>query len=142
MAKIIYAFPKLAGNTGWFDILKERVKEKSFTKKRFEAAVKNLIDTCEYPEPTIANIISFDNRIEMLTTNEVSDRAKAFGNTIWKYYTAVDIGGKLYYTPNSNVEAYGLRIWEAKRVEISPPEKEKVIWAKSPFEEIKKKFNF
>jgi len=56
--RIKQAFPKL--KAPWYEILGEMLSENEFTDERFKDAVFNLINTCQYPEPTIANILSFD----------------------------------------------------------------------------------
>ncbi len=63
------AFPKLT--PGWYDLLKKRVKEKGFTKKRFYDSVNHTIDNCIYPEPTIAQILSFDVSVKAYSYYEI-----------------------------------------------------------------------
>jgi hypothetical protein len=63
------AFPKLTAD--WYDLLKKRVIEKGFTKKRFFDAVNHTIDNCIYPEPTIAQILSYDVSVKSYTYNEI-----------------------------------------------------------------------
>lgn len=66
------AFPTLP--EGFYDILLERIKENGFSDQRFQDAVSNLIDTCPYPQPTIANIISWDKKIKLYTYCEVVEK--------------------------------------------------------------------
>lgn len=58
-------FPTLP--EGFYDVLAERLTDNTFTDERFTDAVKNVIDTCVYPQPTIAQFISFDKRIKLYT---------------------------------------------------------------------------
>lgn len=116
------AFPKL--QPAWFNILKTRLSEKGFTRERFRKAVYNLIDTCQYPEPTIAQILNYDLRIETLTYSEILEKEKTYGNSIWNEYELIDIEGKCYYTPKGNRLKYGLKAW------VSSPAEPKVIYRK------------
>ena len=61
MKELKSAFPKLS--VEWYEILKKRLIEKGFTKQRFFDAVNYTIDNCIYPEPTIAQILSYDKKI-------------------------------------------------------------------------------
>lgn len=63
--KVKKAFPALP--LGFYDILTDRLKANHFTDERLRDAVNNVIDTCIYPTPTIANVTSFDKRIKLYT---------------------------------------------------------------------------
>lgn len=73
------AFPALP--KGFYDIMSEMIQDEGFTDERLNDAVKNVIKTCVYPMPTIANIISWDRRMKLYNYKEVCDY--------------VDSGGKL-----------------------------------------------
>ena len=64
------AFPQLPPE--FFDILAKRVKANKFSDARLNDAVGNLIDTCRYPLPTIADVISFDKRVKLYTYSELT----------------------------------------------------------------------
>lgn len=68
IVKLKRAFPKLG--EGWYLMLEEMIDEENFTDRRFDDAVKNLIKTCLYPEPTIANVLSFDRLSKLWTYDE------------------------------------------------------------------------
>lgn len=68
------AFPKLPD--GWYDILEKLLDTEKFTDKRLIDATNNLIKTCVYPEPTIANILGYDKKAKVWTYEE----ALAFSN--------------------------------------------------------------
>ena len=72
------AFPKLP--EGWYKLLEEMIDEEKFTDQRFTDAVKNLIKNCLYPEPTIANILSFDKMSKLYTYNELLEISKDYSN--------------------------------------------------------------
>lgn len=61
VAVISKTFPALP--VGFFDILIDRIKACRFSDERFHDAIVNVIDTCHYPTPTIADFIQFDKRI-------------------------------------------------------------------------------
>jgi hypothetical protein len=67
--KLHTAFPSLPA--GFFDILIDRMKDNGFSAQRTSDAIKNCIDTCEYPTPTIANIISWDKKIKVYSHSQV-----------------------------------------------------------------------
>ena len=68
IVKLKRAFPRLS--EGWYITLEEMLDEEGFTDQRFNDAVLNLIKTCNYPEPTIANILSFDRLAKIWTYDE------------------------------------------------------------------------
>jgi hypothetical protein len=65
------SFPNLPAS--FYDVLMDRLKENHFNDERLKAAVDNLIDTCIYPVPTIANVISFDKTVKVYTYNQICD---------------------------------------------------------------------
>jgi hypothetical protein len=119
------AFPKLT--KGWYEILRDRAKDKGFTNERFKAAVLNCIDTCKYPEPTVAMILDYDQRIEMLTWYEVAEKEKSFGKSIWDYYETVDIKEICYYARKEDVIKYQLKKFIPKERTLIEKEKDSEI---------------
>ena len=69
MKKLKESFPGL--HEGFFIVLSDRLKEKGFTDLRLMDSINNLIDTCPYPTPSIANIISWDKQINLYTYDEM-----------------------------------------------------------------------
>ena len=63
------SFPALPAD--FYDSLSERLKANGFCDERLNDAVNHVIDTCLYPTPTIANIISFDKTIKFKTHDEM-----------------------------------------------------------------------
>jgi hypothetical protein len=74
IVKLKRAFPKLPD--GWYTILEEMLDEEKFTDQRLTDAVNHLIKTSIYPEPTIANLLTFDRKAKIWTYEE----ALAFSN--------------------------------------------------------------
>ena len=78
IVKLKRAFPKL--NEGWYLILEEMLDEEKFTDARFTDAINNLIKTCPYPEPTIANIIGYDRLQKVWTYDEALEYTNKYSN--------------------------------------------------------------
>jgi len=110
--KIAKAFPDLPDT--WFELFNERIKENKFTDDRLIQSVKYVIDTFSFKTPNIANFISFDKKIEILTEREMTQKADKEGVSIRNYYGLIDIGGKPYYTLKVNIEEYKLKEFELK----------------------------
>lgn len=69
LAQVKVAFPALP--KGFFTLLTERFMEKGFSNKRVIDAINNVIDTCQYPTPTLANFLAFDKRVNVYDYNKV-----------------------------------------------------------------------
>jgi hypothetical protein len=104
------AFPSLP--TGFYDVLTDRIKELGFSDERLKDAVNNLIDTCVYPVPTIANIISWDKRIKLYNYNQIIDLVDKYGVSVWDNYKSVKISGITVRTYASliDIQKYNLQI--------------------------------
>ena len=74
--KIKKAFPKLP--KGWYDILQDMIDIDNFTDSRLIDATTNLISTCQYPEPTIANILGYDKKKKKYSYDEMLNVTKDF----------------------------------------------------------------
>jgi hypothetical protein len=78
--KIKSAFPDLP--KGWYEVLNEFLDIEKFTDKKFADAVVNLIKTCKYPRPTVAEVLSFDRMKRKWTHAEIvreTDKMSAEG---------------------------------------------------------------
>lgn len=79
------SFPKLP--QGWYEILSEMIDSEGFTDQRLIDATTNLIRTCPYPEPTIANILSFDKTKKLYTYEQLQwmskDMSKETAKNFW-----------------------------------------------------------
>ena len=63
------AFPTLT--QGFFVQLNRLIKENSFTDQRLREATDYVISTCVYPQPTIAQFLSYDTRIDLYTYQDI-----------------------------------------------------------------------
>lgn len=115
--KIKDAFPKLPAS--WFLVLDEMVDEEKFSEERFKDAVNSLIKNCVYPEPTIANIISFDRTVKVYTYHELMEKYKTcyyMGSTydpIFTEYGKIDFHGQERFCKKEDIEKYNLTKWQS-----------------------------
>ena len=83
--RIKKSFPKLPD--GWYEMLNEMIDLEGFTDQRLADATLNLIKTCPYPEPTIANILSFDKIQKLYTYEQLQwmskDMSKETAKNFW-----------------------------------------------------------
>lgn len=105
VAKIKATFPGLA--PGFFDIFLERIKEKGFSDKRLIDAVNYVIDTCQYPTPTLANFLSFDKRIKIRTYHELCNMVTK-GEDDFNRYTKIKIAGIFHYVRIADKEMFNI----------------------------------
>jgi hypothetical protein len=114
-ARISKAFPALKGD--FIDILQKRVKELGFGNQRITDCINHVIDTCPYPNPSIANFVSFDKRIKLHTYNDMCDMVSDYGKSIWDDYKAIRVPGlkKIVYVLATDIEVYNLQAWEVKQ---------------------------
>lgn len=105
VSKISIAFPSLSPQ--FIDILIQRAIDKGFTAQRLKDAVNHVIDNCQYPNPTLANFLSFDKRIKVLSYNELVDLVSSnradFGD-----YHRYTINSKALYIRKVDKELYGM----------------------------------
>jgi hypothetical protein len=92
------AFPKLPD--GWYDILEKLLDVEKFTDQRFIDATLNLIKTCVYPEPTIANILNYNKYLKLWTYDEILKYTKDFSpessKKFWANMKMIDKEKKLW----------------------------------------------
>lgn len=88
------AFPKM-GNE-FFDILYERLVKNGFTGQRLEDAVNHVIDSFQYKELNVADVVSFDKRAKLHTYNQMCNEI-ANGQSVMDDYQRLEIDGKNYW---------------------------------------------
>lgn len=109
--KLKNAFPNLS--KVFFDVFSDRVKEHKFNNDRLKNAVNHVIDNCIYPQPTIAQIISYDKLVKIYTWHDISkmlnENKKAF-----ETYQSIRIGNnkKPMYAHVNDIETYKLEKWK------------------------------
>ena len=116
--KIKDSFPKLPAS--WFSVLDQMLDEEKFSDERFKDAVNSLIKNCVYPEPTIANIISFDKLVKVYTYRELMEKYKdcyymgSKQDPIFTEYERVDFYGEERFAKKEDVKRYSLPKWVKK----------------------------
>jgi len=101
--KVKKAFPELPSD--FFEIFQEMIKLEGFTDERLLDAVDNVIKTCVYPKPTIAQFLSWDMKIKVLTYEDMLKKTNEFGGDI-----------------NAG------RIFQSQYKPIQFPDREKPVW--------------
>lgn len=105
VARIRVAFPDL--DRGFYQLLKERIREKGFSDQRLTDAVNHVIDTCPYPTPTLANFLSFDKRVKLITYQELCTLIGK-GEATMDAYERMRINGKVFFVRKDEKRLYNL----------------------------------
>ena len=105
VARIKVAFPDL--NKDFYQLLKERIMEKGFSDQRLTDAVNHVIDTCPYPTPTLANFLSFDKRVKLITYQELCTLIGK-GEATMDAYERMRINGKVFFVRKDEKRLYNL----------------------------------
>jgi hypothetical protein len=105
VAKIKAAFPALPKD--FFTLLIDRAKDKGFSDARLTDAVNNVIDTCQYPTPTLANFLSFDKRVKVFNYSEMCNAITNSGFSS-SSFAQLRINGKLFWVKQSDKEVFNL----------------------------------
>ena len=105
--KIKMAFPSLEKH--FYDLLQQRLKDRRFTDKRLNDAVNHVIDTCVYPQPTIAQFLSFDKNIVALTYDQISKRM-INEKEIMSRYKPVEFDSRVLWVSLEDIKSYNLKI--------------------------------
>ena len=92
IATIKKSFPNLP--VGFYDVLTDRLKANGFTDERLTDAVAHVIDTCHYPNPTIAQFISFDRKYKVYSYEEMLRKGDELGHEIWNNFKSVSLPGR------------------------------------------------
>lgn len=105
VARLKAAFPAIPRE--FYTLLIERLKEKGFSSERFMSSVNNLIDNYQYPNPTMANILSFDKRVKIYCYSEMANIVTS-GSLTQDSFSKLKINGKLFWVKASDKEFYNL----------------------------------
>jgi hypothetical protein len=112
IALIKAAFPKLENL--YFDILIEMLKDDNFVDDRLKDAVKHVIKTCVYPEPTIANFLSYDKNIKVYDYSQYLKLVNELGTKTGELYKSVRSHNaeKPVWVHVNDIEKYKLTPWQ------------------------------
>ena len=116
IAEIKKAFPRLS--LGWYDVLEQMLDDEGFSDQRLIDATKILIKTCQYPEPTIANIIGYDRMIKVYLYDELLTIAKDYSpnerGIFLRCFDMIDFYGELRWAKKEDVARFNLKKWTKK----------------------------
>lgn len=106
------SFSKL--DRGFFDMLFDRAKKLNFSDARLIDSINHVIDNCQYPEPTIAQFISFDKKIKLFTHPQIVELNNETHGQAFKYYSSVKIEGfdKPFWASNIDIHTFKLKLWK------------------------------
>jgi len=107
--KLKQSFPALG--SGFYDIFMDRIKDNGFSDERLTDAVNHVVDTCIYPQPTIAQFLNFDVRIKIYNYSEYVQFVTENRNP--DSMKAVRIAGKEkpMFAKIEDIEKYKLELW-------------------------------
>jgi hypothetical protein len=81
---------------GFYLLLAKRLKANGFTGRRLADAVAYLLDNHKYKTITIADVVGYDRRRELLTYRECLAELARSGQ--WRFEFVGEINGKKYWT--------------------------------------------
>lgn len=87
--KLSAAFPQMSAD--FFNILAERIAKRRLSAQRLEYAIEQVIDNYTYQRLTIADIMSIDSRVEILSYAEMLNECYKRGCTSDEF-TPIHIG--------------------------------------------------
>lgn len=107
-AKLKKSFPALSKE--FFDVFADRIKENNFNDNRLKDAINFVIDTCVYPNPNIAQFISFDKNIKLYNYYDIIKMNDITG-IAFKNYRPIKYGNfkKPLYASIQDIEKYKLK---------------------------------
>jgi predicted RNase H-like nuclease len=80
------SFPALPA--GFYDMFDDRIRANRFTVQRLADAVDCVIDNCIFPQPTIAQFISYDRTLKYKTYDEMCKDALT-SDSVWQQWLPV-----------------------------------------------------
>lgn len=104
------AFPAL--NPAFYDVFMDRIKDNHFSNNRLTDAVQYVIDNCVYPQPTIAQFVSFDRKIKLYTYEQ------AFDN-VGLVPVKLENRKSLVWISKIDAETFGIEVYEAKQTNLN-----------------------
>jgi hypothetical protein len=114
-ANIKCSFPSLPPE--FYLLFSERIRDNKFTDKRLRDSVAHVIDTCVYPNPTIAQFLSFDKREKLFTRNEMLKIVNDGG--IWNHYEKVEVKNETFWIKKNATQIITEKQNETKKKEQS-----------------------
>ena len=108
MLRLKIAFPNITKE--FLTLLFDRFVSRGFSNERVKDSVDYLIDNYKYPTPTIAEIISYDAKVRLLTYDQVMKIHNEIGKAFDMYSAVVIEGIKTkVWASNFDIEKYKLK---------------------------------
>lgn len=105
VARVKVAFPSLPKD--FFALFIERMKEKGFNDQRMIDSINHVIDNCQFPTPTMANFLSFDKRVKVLTYAEMCNQVTS-QVTSSEAFAKIRINGILYWIRKADKDLFNI----------------------------------
>jgi len=129
--------PKLS--TGWYEILEIMLDQDGFTDQKFKDAVQVMISTCPYPEPSHADILSYDKFIDAYTWEElltnVKDASNEYRGKYLESFVRIIHYGEERWCKKEDAIKYKLELWK-RPTPIKLVTREEIIPALAALEEV------
>ena len=108
---------------GWYEVLQIMLDQNGFTDERFKDAVQVMISTCPYPEPSHAEILSYDKQIDAYTWDELLKITKDYspqsrGKFLDNYVRVIHYGQERWVLKEEAIK-YKLELWKKPVKDIS-----------------------
>jgi len=109
LKKLKQAFPSLPA--GFYEVLSERLKAKGFSDQRLTDAINHVIDNHVYPTPSIAEFVSYDKKIKLLTYNDMTKKVNEMGRAAWSHYGQIRVSwhDKPLWADRAELDKYGIK---------------------------------
>ena len=110
LQKVKNAFPALSPD--FYTVFMDRVKDNGFSNNRLTDAVQYVIDNCVYPQPTIAQFISFDKKIKLYTYEQAFDNPGLVP-------VKLENRKSIVWISKIDAEIFGIEIYNAKETDLN-----------------------
>lgn len=81
--KLSTAFPQMSDD--FFNLLAERIVKRGLSKERLQYAIDHVLDNYTYQRMTIADIMSIDKTVQIMSYGEMTTEARRNGRTTDDY---------------------------------------------------------
>lgn len=68
-----------------------------FTDERFTDAVDNVLRNCTYPQPTVAEFLSYDRKVKLHTYEEAVKITMEYGKPLTDVFEKKEVNGKVLW---------------------------------------------
>ena len=121
VATIKKSFPSLP--IGFYDVFTDRLRENGFNDDRLRDAIAFVIDNCHYPQPSIAEFISYDRKYKVYTYAQMLKMSDEMGPSIWNIYKPVKMAerSKIVWVDVDDIKRYKLEVYQHSANETQKP---------------------